>query len=114
MMDDCIVVDGEAVPRNPGHSRPAGMSLYAQIGGAYEIALFTDRLIDALLQDPSIKIPIDQKRTEVSLKYFFTELVCSATGGPETMTSQTLTETRLLASSKEFFQLLRCAEAASD
>merc|ERR1719428_806433 len=115
MMDDCVVLDGEAVPRNPGHGRPGGNSLYAQVGGVYEIALFTDRLIDALLKDPTIKIPLDtQKRNEASLKYLFTELVCNAAGGPETMTSVTLTETRLLASSKEFFQLLRCAEAASD
>ena len=39
---------------------------------------------------------------------------CSHEAGPETLTGNGLEETRLLASSKELFQLLRCAEAASD
>ena len=34
--------------------------------------------------------------------------------GPEVLTGNGLEETRLLATSKELFQLLRCAEAASD
>ena len=42
------------------------------------------------------------------------ELVCSHCGGPEKPTAPSLADTRLLVSSKELFQLLRCAEAASD
>ena len=113
MQADCVVADGEAVPPNPGHPAPAGDSLYARLGGAYPVALFCDRLVDALLSDRTVKIPLDAKRNEASLKYLFTELVCSIAGGPETMTAPSLLEARLLCSSKELFQLLRCAEAAS-
>ena len=42
------------------------------------------------------------------------KLVCSHCGGPEKPTAPSLADTRLLVSSKELFQLLRCAEAASD
>ena len=40
--------------------------------------------------------------------------VWSRLAGPEVLTGNGLEETRLLVSSKELFQLLRCAEAASD
>merc|ERR1719460_2505713 len=115
MMDDCVVAEGETAPPKPYEPRIPGNSLYARIGGVYPLALFVDRIIDALLSDSTVKIPFDgQKRNAASLKYLFTELVCHAAGGPEVMTSERLTETRLLTSSKEFFQLMRCAEAASD
>ena len=40
-------------------------------GKVYPIALFVDRLVDALLADKRVKIPTDgQKRNEASLKYF--------------------------------------------
>merc|ERR1719473_541282 len=88
MMDDCVVKDGEVVPPNPGHPTPPGNSLYARMGGAYPIALFADRLIDAMLEDKRIKIPIDgKKRSAASLKYLFTEVVCNIAGGPEVMTA---------------------------
>jgi len=115
MMDDCVVAQGETAPPKPPEERIRGSSLYAAIGGVYPIALFVDRVIDALLSDSTVKIPFDgQKRNAASLKYLFTELLCHSAGGPEVLTSTRLTETRLLASSKEFFQLMRCAEAASD
>ena len=107
MQADCVVADGEAVPPNPGHPAPAGDSLYARLGGAYPVALFCDRLVDALLSDRTVKIPLDAKRNEASLKYLFTELVCSIAGGMEAMTAPSLLEARLLCSSKELFQLLR-------
>ena len=39
--------------------------------------------VDALLSDRTVKIPLDAKRTSASLKYLFTELVCTLAGGPE-------------------------------
>jgi len=115
MMDDCVVAPGETAPPKPREPRIRGNSLYAGIGGVYPIALFVDRIIDALLSDSTVKIAFDgQKRNSASLKYLLTELLCHAAGGPEVLTSTRLMETRLLASSREFFQLMRCAEAASD
>ena len=114
MRADCVLAHGERMPRNPGHPAPPGRTLYARLGGVYPISLFCDRLVDALLSDRTANIRLDAKRTSASLKYLFTELVCSITGGPETMTAASLEETRLMLSSKELFQLIRCAEAASD
>ena len=114
MRTECVLGEGERAPRNPGHPVPAGGSLYAKLGGVYPIALFCDRVVDALLSDRTVKVPLDAMRTAATLKYFFTELVCARAGGPETMTAPSLAETHLLVSSKELFQLLRCAEAASD
>ena len=114
MRPECVLEAGQRRPPNPGHPPPNGNSLYASLGGVYPIALFCDRLVDALLAERTVQIPLDERRTMASLKYLFTELVCSGAGGPETMTAPSLVETRLLCSSKELFQLLRCAEAASD
>ena len=76
MHADIVVTDGEGVPANPGHPMPRGGSVYARMGGAYPVALFCDRLIDALLGDKSVRIEIDEsQRTMASLKYLFTELV---------------------------------------
>merc|ERR1711971_1532939 len=81
---DCVIQEGEEVPRNPGPAAPRGNSIYAKCGGIYPIALFADRLVDALLQDERVAIPVDgQKRNEASLKYLFTEVMCNICGGPE-------------------------------
>ena len=73
------------------------------------------RLVDALLGDCNVKIPLDgTKRAEASLKYLYTELVCQITGGPETMTSMQDPETFLQVSSEEMFYLLSASAAAAD
>ena len=109
-------VGGEGAPEREereraGHARQG--TLYTRLGGVYPISLFCDRVVDALLESSS-DLPIDEKRSSASLKYLFTELVCHKCGGPEALTGNALEETRLLCSSKELFQLIRCAEAASD
>ena len=119
MRTECVLAPGERPPRNPGNKATAKptdtkATLYARLGGVYPIALFCDRLIDALLSDRTVKIPQDSKRTSAALKYLFTELVANKCGGLETLTGNGFEETRLLTSSKELFQLLRCAEAATD
>ena len=96
--------------RRGGH---AAGTLYTRLGGVYPISLFCDRVVDALLEYSS-DLPLDAKRSSASLKYLFTELVCHKCGGPEVLTGNGLEESRLLCSSKELFQLIRSAEAASD
>merc|ERR1719160_1386784 len=115
MEEDCVVHMGEEVPAKPGPALLEGESLYARLGGVYPIALFADRLVDALLADKRVKIPVDgQKRNEASLKYLFTEVVCHVAGGPEVITSTVCTETRLLLSGRKIFYLLNAAKDASD
>merc|ERR1712187_770920 len=115
LMDDCVCSDDEKTSPNPGKCNPPGNSLYARIGGVYPIALFADRLVDALLTDSRVKVPLDGiKRAEPSLKYLFTELCCHIAGGPETMTSMHDPETFLKLSSKELFYLLGSARVAAD
>jgi hemoglobin len=115
MMDDCVLADGEVVPPNPGHLAPTGTSLFARLGGIYPIALFADRMVDAMLGDDRVTIPLDgTKRTESSLKYLHTEVVCHIAGGPGTLTSMRNSETFMQVSSKELFYLLVAAQQAAD
>merc|ERR1719487_2599224 len=69
-----------------------------------------------MLEDQRIKIPkIDgKKRSAASIKYLFTELVCSITGGPEVMTACSLEETQLLLSTEEFFYFTIAIDDAAD
>merc|ERR1712054_334196 len=115
MEEDCVVHPGERVPPNPGPARPHGNTLYAQLGGVYPIALFGDRLIDALLADARVHIPLDgHKRNEASLKYLFTELVCGVCGGPEVRTCPEFDETKLLIPKNEWPILVASAPLAAD
>merc|ERR1719313_2130855 len=115
MMDECVVFPGEVAPPNPGPSRPSGNSLYARVGGVYPIALFVDRLVDAVLADDRFVVPCDgQKRNEASLKYLVTELVCSEFGGPEVVTSRTSDEVKLLVPQHAWPAFIATAQIAAD
>jgi len=115
MEPDCVVHPGEAVPPSPAPETRGTETLYARAGGAYPLALFADRLVDALLADRRVALPVDgQKRNEASLKYLFTEVICNAAGGPEVNTATVFPETRLLLPPKKMFFLLDAAKAASD
>merc|ERR1719174_2648025 len=115
MMDECVVFPGGVAPPNPGPSRPSGNSLYARVGGVYPIALFVDRLVDAILADNRFAIPRDgQKRNEASLQYLATELVCSEFGGPEVVTSHTLDEVKLLVPQHAWPAFIATAQIAAD
>ena len=115
MQADCTLGEGEEAPPNPGRAAPAGDSLYARCGGAYPLALFADRLVDALLGDPSVNIRLDGKeRSMPSLKYLFTELVCALAGGPETVTAPSLPAAKLSLSGQDFVKLLGCVPSAAD
>merc|ERR1711881_530209 len=112
---DCVVEEGETAPPNPGPCQPRGNSLYARSGGVYPIALFVDRLVDALLQDDRVRIPCDgQKRNEVSLKYLFTEVMCNIAGGPEVITARDFDETKLLLPKAAWELFVATAQIAAD
>jgi len=97
MEEDCVVYPGEQPPPDPGPAVHRGTTLYARVGGVYPIALFVDRIVDAVIADDRMQVPLDgHKRNEASLKYLFTELVCSACGGPEIHTARNFADTKLL------------------
>ena len=56
---------------DPGLPRPSGNSLYARAGGVYPLALFADRLVDALVADARFGVPTDDKRTPAALVLSF-------------------------------------------
>jgi hemoglobin len=68
-------------------------SLYDRLGGVYNIATVVDDLIDRVMADPRLNANprVDEAHHRVSaagFKYFVTELVCSAAGGPQTYTGR--------------------------
>ena len=70
---------------DPVLTRP---SLYDRLGGVYNIATVVDDLIDRIMVDPRLNAnpPVDEAHHRVSaagFKYYVTELVCQATGGPQ-------------------------------
>ena len=65
--------------------RPA---LYDRLGGVYNIAPVVDDFIDRIMVDPRLNANprVDEAHHRVSaagFKYYVTELVCEATGGPQ-------------------------------
>ena len=68
-------------------------SLYARLGGAYAIAAVVDDFINNLLKDPVIvanpKVVAAMNNINVpGLKFHITNMLCAATGGPETYTGR--------------------------
>jgi len=71
---------GEAAVQTP--------TLYDRLGGVYSIATVVDDLIDRIMVDPRLNANplVDEAHhrvTPAGFKYLVTELVCSATGGPQ-------------------------------
>jgi hemoglobin len=63
-------------------------SLYDRLGGVYNIATVIDDFIDRVMVDPRLNANprVDEAHHRVSpagFKYFVTEMVCWATGGPQ-------------------------------
>jgi hemoglobin len=63
-------------------------ALYDRLGGVYNIAAVVDDLIDRVMIDPRLNANprVDEAHHRVSaggFKYYVTELVCEATGGPQ-------------------------------
>ena len=69
----------------PAPERP---SLYDRLGGVYNIATVVDDLIDRVMTDARLNANprVDEAHHRVSpagFKYFVTEMVCEAAGGPQ-------------------------------
>ena len=117
MRAGCTLAEGEEAPPNPGPPPPSRClptSLYARLGGCYPLALFSDRLVDALLGDSSVVITVSDERTMPALKYLFTELCCEIAGGPEVMTAPSLHTARLQLRPLDFVKMLGCVKSAAD
>ncbi len=70
-------------------------TLYERLGGVYPIAAVVDDFIDRVMDDPRLNAnpKIDEAHHRVSragFKYLVTEMVCWATGGPQTYTGRTM------------------------
>src|SRR5881409_1595293 len=73
-------------------------SLYDRLGGVYSIATVVDDLIDRVMADPRLNANplVDEAHHRVppaGFKYYVTEMVCWAAGGPQKYTGRTMLET---------------------
>lgn len=79
----------------PPTGSPALSSLYERLGGVYSIAAVVDDFIDRVMDDPRLNAnpKVDEAHHRVSragFKYLVTEMVCWATGGPQTYTGRSM------------------------
>ena len=70
-------------------------SLYDRLGGIYNIATVIDDLIDRVMVDPRLNANprVDEAHhrvTPAGFKFLATELVCQATGGPQTYSGRSM------------------------
>ena len=74
---------------------PAPPSLYERLGGVYSIAPVVDDFIDRIMDDPRLNAnpKVDEAHHRVSragFKYWVTEMVCWASGGPQTYSGRSM------------------------
>src|SRR5438034_9851100 len=84
-------------------------SLYERLGGAYAIAVVVDDFIDRIMVDPRLNANprVDEAHHRVTaqgFKYYVTEVVCWAAGGPQTYSGRPMAESHreLLISGEEW------------
>jgi len=84
-------------------------SLYERLGGAYAIAVVVDDFIDRIMVDPRLNANprVDEAHHRVSaqgFKYYVTEMVCWAGGGPQAYSGRSMVDTHreLLISGEEW------------
>src|SRR6476659_8515827 len=70
-------------------------SLYDRLGGVYSIAAVVDDFIDRVMHNPVLNAnaAVDEAHHRVSaagFKYYVTEMVCWATGGPQNYTGRSI------------------------
>lgn len=70
-------------------------TLYDRLGGVYHIAAIVDDLVDRLMDNPALNAnpAIDEahhRLPKAGFKYLVTEMVCWATGGPQTYTGKNM------------------------
>ena len=73
----------------------AQSTLYDRLGGVYNIAVVIDDLIDRVMTDPRLNANprVDEAHHRVSpagFKYYVTELLCEAAGGPQKYSGRTM------------------------
>jgi hemoglobin len=78
----------------PSADRP---SLYERLGGVYSIATVVDDFIDRVMTDPRLNANprVNEAHHRVlppGFKYLVTEMVCWASGGPQTYTGRPMAE----------------------
>jgi hemoglobin len=81
--------------QNDDEPKPDNGPLYERLGGVYAIAAVVDDFIDRIMDDPKLNAnpKVDEAHHRVSragFKYLVTEMVCWATGGPQTYTGKTM------------------------
>jgi hemoglobin len=69
-------------------SEAAAPLLYDRLGGVYNISVVVDDLIDRIMVDPRLNANprVDEAHHRVTppgFKYYVTEMVCEAAGGPQ-------------------------------
>lgn len=72
-------------------------TLYERLGGVYSIAVVVDDFIDRIMTDPRLNANplVDEAHHRVSpqgFKYLVTEMVCWATGGPQTYSGRSMSD----------------------
>src|SRR5215831_8538942 len=70
-------------------------TLYERLGGVYPIAAVVDDFIDRVMHNPVLNAnaAVDEAHHRVSaagFKYYVTEMVCWATGGPKNYTGRSM------------------------
>ena len=82
-------------------SDTAKPTLFDRLGGVYSIAAVVDDLIDRVMHNPVLNAnaAVDEAHHRVSaagFKYYVTEMVCWAAGGPQNYTGRTMRESHEL------------------
>lgn len=72
-------------------------TLYDRLGGVYSIATIVDDFIDRVMHNPVLNAnaAVDEAHHRVSaagFKYYVTEMVCWATGGPQKYTGRAMSD----------------------
>lgn len=73
------------------------LTLYERLGGVYSIAVVVDDFIDRIMTDSRLNANplVDEAHHRVSpqgFKYLVTEMVCWATGGPQTYSGRSMSD----------------------
>ena len=79
------------------NSETAKATLYERLGGVYSIAALVDAFIDRVTHNPILKAnaAVEEARNRVNaagFKYYMTEMLCWAAGGPQNYTGRAMLE----------------------
>jgi hemoglobin len=101
--------DMGADPEGSATQAEATPSLYERLGGVYAIAVVVDDFIDRIMGDARLNANprVDEAHHRVTpqgFKYYVTEQVCWAAGGPQTYSGRSMFDTHreLLITSEEW------------